>query len=67
MLTHLVQHASEQVLGPIRDVTVQSRYVDEYLGQANSAPRQSLSRNLAALADTMEKTRSLDDWRDLLG
>ena len=67
MLTHLVQHASQRVLGPIPDVTGQSRNVDEYLGQSNSVPRQSLSRNLAALADTMEKTRSLDDWRDLLG
>ena len=67
MLTHLVQHASQRVLGPIRDVTGQSRYVDEYLGGGNSAPRERLSRNLAALADTMDKTRSLDDWKDLLG
>jgi hypothetical protein len=67
MLTHLVQHASHRVLGPIRDVTSQSRYVDEYLGGENSAPRERLSRNLAALADTMDKTRSLDDWKDLLG
>ena len=67
MLTHLVQDASQRVLRPIRDVTGQSRHVDEYLGEENSAPRQRLSRNLAALADTMEKTRSLDDWKDLLG
>ena len=66
MLTHLVQHASQRVLNPIRDVTGQSRYVDENLGEANSVSRQNLSRRLVGLAATMATTRSLDDWRDLL-
>lgn len=66
MLTHLVQHASQRVLRPIRDVTSQSRYVDEYLGDANSDSRRSLSRGMAGLAGTMDTTRSLDDWRHLL-
>ena len=66
MLTHLVQHASQRVLNPIRDVTGQSRYVDENLGEANSVSRQNLSRRLAGLAATMATTQSLDDWRDLL-
>ena len=66
MLTHLVEHASQRVLSPIRDVTGQSRYVDEHLGEANSASRQNLSRRLAGLAGTMATTQSLDDWRDML-
>ena len=67
MLTHLVQHATQRVLSPIRDVTGQSRYVDEHLGEVNSVSRQDLSRRLAVLAETMAKTQSLDDWKDLLG
>ena len=66
MLTHLVQHASGRVMRPIRDVTGQSRYVDEYLGEANSASRRKLSNRLMDLAGTMEKTQSLDVWDDLL-
>ena len=66
MLSHLMEHASQRVLRPIRDVTGQSRYVDENLGEANSADRQRLSRNLAALAETMDRSQSQDDWRELL-
>ena len=66
MLTHLFQHASQQVRSPISDVTSQSRYVDEYLGEVDSTSRQSLSRSLTKLADTMDRTRSLDVWESML-
>ena len=66
MLTHLVQHASERALRPIRDETGQSRYVDGYLGNANSASRRDLSSRLTNLGETMDKTRSLDVWESLL-
>ena len=66
MLSHLVQHASQRVLRPLRDVTGQSRHVDEYLGESDSDPRRSLSHSMAGLVGMMETTRSLDDWRELL-
>ena len=66
MLTHLVQHASERVLRPIRDETGQSSYVDEYLGNANSASRRHLAGRLTNLGESMDKTRSLDVWESLL-
>ena len=66
MLTHLVQHASQRVLSPIRDATGQSRFVDEYLGGSNSTPRQSLSQRLTNLAGTMDGAQSVDAWEDLL-
>ena len=66
MLTHLVDHASRDVLRPIQDITGQSRYVDESLGAENSATRQALSRNLARLARTMTNSQSIDDWEALL-
>ena len=66
MLTHFMEHSSQRVLRPVRDVTGQSRYVDEDLGEANSASRQSLSHSLTDLAGTMDKTQSLEVWQDLL-
>ena len=66
MLTNLVLHASQRVLRPIRDVTGQSRNVDEYLEEANSNSRRVLSRNLTDLAETMGKTQSLKVWEGLL-
>ena len=66
MLTHLVERAGRDVLRPIRDLTGQSRYVDESLGGADSSARQALSRNLRTLAQTMTNSQSVDDWRALL-
>ena len=66
MLTHLVQYAGQRVVTPIRDVTGQSRYVDEYLGEPNSTPRQNLSGSLTELARTMDQARSLSVWTELL-
>ena len=66
MATHLVKSASERVLRPIRDVTGQSRYVDESLGDRNSTSRRALSRRLGRLARTMENTQSIEDWEGLI-
>ena len=66
MLTHLVSQSSRDVLHPIRDVTRQSRYVDESLGPSASPARQTLSRILEGLARNMEKTQSVDKWRALI-
>ena len=67
MVTHLVEQASQRVLRPISDVTGQSQYVDEYLGDANSDARRSLSRRMTELARGMTTSRSLDDWTHWLG
>ena len=40
MLNHLLGHSMTAVMEPITDSTVQSRYVDEYLGVANSKLRK---------------------------
>ncbi len=66
MATHLVRSASDRVLQPIRDTTGQSRYVDDSLGDGNSAPRRALSRRLGRLARTMENTQSIEDWQELI-
>ena len=66
MLTHFVDHASRDVLDPIRDVTRQSQHVDESLGTSNSPERQALSRGLTRLARTMTRTQSVAGWRAIL-
>ena len=65
MVSHFMRYASQRVLMPIGDVTGQSTFVDEYLGEENSAPRVRLSRNLATLADVMDRSRTVDDWNGL--
>ena len=66
MLMHLVDRASRDVLRPIRDVTSQSRYVDDGLGSSNSWARQELSRKLTGLGRTMTGAQSVADWQALL-
>ena len=43
MLVHLLGHSIEAVKRPITDSTGQSRYVDEYLGPADSKLRERAS------------------------
>ena len=43
MLIHLLEHSMDAVKSPIKDSTGQSRYVDEYLGAAESGPRKRAS------------------------
>ena len=66
MVTHLVRSASERVLRPIRDISGQSRNVDDGLGRRNSADRRALSRRLRGIASTLENTQSIHDWEDMI-
>ena len=43
MLNRLFRHSTKAVMSPIKDSTGQSRYVDEYLGPADSGPRKRAS------------------------
>jgi hypothetical protein len=65
MLRHLVKHAAEAVLQPISDITGQSVHIDEYLGAANSAARQSVSASLRQLASALDNATSVRDYRVL--
>ena len=69
MLRHFFDNLPEAVRQPRRDLTGQSKYLDEYLG-----PRESLQRRIAA--DAMERitrrirnadgAQSVPFWQDLL-
>ena len=43
MLNRLFSYSTKAIMGPIKDSTGQSRYVDEYLGPADSGPRKQAS------------------------
>ena|SRR3990172_3637458 len=63
LLLHVLDHASNRVLQPMRDVTGQSRTIDDYLGAANSAQRRGISQALTALKRQLESARSLGEWK----
>jgi hypothetical protein len=70
MLPTFFERARELVLSPIRDSTNQSVHVDDYLGAANSAARQTASHILGRLARRMRNATaagSTTQWRALFG
>jgi len=66
MLTHFFQSAAANVMRPIKDVTGQSRHIDEKLGGAESAERRRLARQLSKIGDRMETATSPNLWQNLL-
>ena len=67
MVQRFFEAASSSVLNPISDVTGQSRYVDESLGDSGSPERRTLARHLGQIARRIQQSDSVDDWRRLLG
>lgn len=67
MAERFFEAASEDVLRPIRDVTGQSRFVDDSLGDAGSSARRSLARRFGQIAKRMRDSASVSDWQALLG
>ena len=63
LLDRVLKHASERVLSPIRDVTGQSRNVDDYLGTPNSAERKLVSQALGGLRRRLNAATSIHQWR----
>ncbi|MDO8473500.1 MAG: CBASS oligonucleotide cyclase, partial [Dehalococcoidia bacterium] len=66
MLTRLFAHSADEVLQPIRDVTGQSRHLDDDLGPFNSPARRELSRAFGEIAKIMSQNRNVSDWQGLL-
>ena len=69
MVEHLVDFASERVLGPIRDKTGQSLHVDEYAGAQGSAQRKVMAQNLDRVRRRMSNanaTHSVTKWLEII-
>jgi hypothetical protein len=70
MLRHFFEQAASHVREPIRDSSGQSVHVDEYLGPADSLPRQIRADALGRIARRIKNAdgaTSVQMWRDVLG
>ncbi len=66
LLIHILDHSSKRVLKPIRDVTKQSRVVDDYLGKANSMQRSLVSHAMASVKRRLDAATSIKQWKSML-
>ena len=69
MIRHFLDRASELVKTPIQDITGQSVYVDDYLGQRGSAAREAIGRSLQKITQRIKEAdahRSVNDWLSCL-
>lgn len=70
MVEHFFGQASQRVKTRIGDITGQSPYVDEYLGNSNSAQRSDVSRKLSDISaslDDANSRHSVEGWMDSVG
>lgn len=65
MLNHLLTHSMTAVMRPITNSTGQSRYVDEYLGSANSSLRERASTYFGQLRGKVNSCRTRAQFNDL--
>ena len=65
MVVHFLGHSMKAVMSPIKDSTGQSRYVDEYLGQAGSGSRRRASRYLGQIRSKFNSCRTRAEFNDL--
>ena len=68
MLTYFCSEASHLVNSPIKDRTGQSLHVDDYLGEANSPARKSLSSYLTRITNRInvnDQDQSVSGWKKL--
>ena len=67
MVQHFNDFASRAVLQPIKDPTGQSRHVDNYMGQANSARRQRASDLFRQMQRSFDRCKTREDINNLFG
>ena len=65
LLEYYYKHAKKEVRHPIKDVTKQSRYADEYAGNANSIKRQKMATNLEKNHSVIKSARKTGDTSEL--
>ena len=65
MLNRLLRHSAKAVISPITDSTGQSRYVDEYLGPADSGPRKRASTYFGQMRGKVNSCKTKKEFDDL--
>ena len=67
MVMHFNQFASKAVLKPIKAPTGQSRYVDDYMGAANSTRRRRASELFKWMQEKLSRCDTKKGLEDLFG
>jgi len=67
LLLHIIAHASERILVPIKDKTGQSHMIDSYLGKADSIERKNISQTLSGLKRRLETATTIQQWKSVFG
>ena len=65
LLNHFLTHSMTAVMRPITNSTGQSRYVDEYLGAADSRARRRASTHLGQMRGKVNSCRTRAQFNDL--
>ncbi len=65
MLIHFLGHSIEAIKRPITDSTGQSRFVDEYLGPAESKLRKGASTRLGQMRGEVKRCKTKAEFNDL--
>ena len=65
MLNRLLRHSAKAAMSPITDSTGQSRYVDEYLGPADSGPRKQASTYLGQMRGKINSCKTRAEFNAL--
>ena len=65
MLLHFLGHSMKAVMTPIEDPTGQTRYVDGYLGQADSGARKRASTYFGQMRDKVNSCRTRAEFVDV--
>jgi len=66
MLVHILDSASKRVMHPIKDVTGQSRVVEDYLGNAESTERRVVADALAGVARRLKAATTVKQWKRVI-
>lgn len=67
LLLHVMDAAAKRARHPIRDITGQSRTVDDYLDRTGSQKRRIACDALAGLARRLGAATTVDQWRRIIG
>lgn len=67
LLSHVLGHMSERSRSPMKDVTGQSRNVDDYLGSVESASRKLASQAVAGIKRRMDAATTVLQWKAMFG
>lgn len=66
MLRHLIEHTADAVMRPTGDITGQSVHLDDHLGPAGSAARETVRHGFRRLASRLGQVTNAPDLRAIL-